>query len=240
MSGKRSVGLLSCVLLIVAVCSTNAGAQELERGRVRDGVFEITLKTPDSKRIVIDELVRDPDLNPRAIFRVTSSGYMSFDEAEWVDKIEYKVFDAPVTEKPEYKQLARTLTQINSKLWAIKGVLRSYNRVSLRLMNICDKSMFPTLKAMDENIAQQLSVYKELTILRDLVVNSLDRFVKERTCVDKFAEYSKGLTHHSDRLTNLCQNYERLRKNAIDSSRGVYIGLDAPEPAETLPGVGDE
>jgi hypothetical protein len=223
-----AIGLLA--LLTVMIFPLAASAQRPEGERTREGVFEITLKTTDSKRIIIDELVRDRDLSPKALYRVRTGGYLAFDESEWVDKIEFKAFDVPVTELAEYKKLSTILTEINNKIWTIKEVLGSYNQLSLRLMNICNSSMFPTLRSIDENISQQLEIYKQLMLLRDLIVNALNRFVRDRTCVDKFDEYKKGLSLYSQRLTNLCKDFDRLRQKALDGAKEVKSGLEGAQP----------
>jgi len=91
----------------------------------------------------------------------------------------------------------------------------------LRLMNICDKSRFPTLQAIDENIVQQLTVYQRLVLLRELVVNSLNRFVRDRSCVDRHAEYQKTLELYSKRLAELVQNYDRLSRRAMQLAQDM-------------------
>jgi hypothetical protein len=154
-------------------------------------------------------------LDPNYLYRVRTGGFLGFDEAEWVDKIEFKVFDIPVTEMPEYKRFASILSDINKNVWAIKEVLRGYNELSFRLMNICDKSKFPTMQSIDDNITQQLSIYRQLLLLRSLVVNALERFVRDRSCVDRYAQYQKDLRIYTRRLTNLCKDFDRLRTKAL-------------------------
>jgi hypothetical protein len=156
--------------------------------KARDGIFEITLKTPEKTKMVTDELVRDRDLDPSALYRVKTGGYLAFDENEWVDKIEFKLFDKPVVELPQYKRYSELLSDINQKIWEIKQQLDRYDLLALRMMNMCDRSKFPTLQSIDENVLQQLTVYKKLVLLRALVVNSLDRLLTERSCVDRYAQ----------------------------------------------------
>ena len=93
--------------------------------------------------------------------------------------------------------------------------------LALRLMNICDKSRFPTLQAIDENIVQQLTVYQKLLLLRELVVNSLNRFVRDRSCVDRHAEYQKTLELYSKRLAELSQNYDRLSRRVMQLAQDL-------------------
>jgi len=183
--------------------------------KARDGVFEVTLKSPEAQKMTVEELVRDRDLNPRHLFRVKTGGYISFDEQEWVDKIEFKVFDKPVTDLPEYKRFSDLLMEINEKLFLIKGTLAKYDLVALRLMNLCDRSKFSSLRDIDDNIVQQLSIYRKLLLLRSLVVNSLNRFVKERSCRDQFAEYQRTLNIYTKQLSELTRNYSRMARRAL-------------------------
>ncbi len=237
MDGRSAVGTL-VLCLVVVICSPDLGtAQAPPQEEITEGVYEIILKTPDRRSIIVDRLVRDRDLDAKAMFRVTADGYMAFDEHTWVDRIEFKVFDVPVTQLPEYKEFTRTLVEINKRVWEIKRVLRSYDELSLRLMNLCDKSLFPNLRHIDENIRQQLSIYRNLVLLKSLVTNSLETFVRERSCVDKFAEYHGDLKLYTERLTNLCRNYERLRKQALRtidiSKKGAVPSDEAPIEEET-------
>jgi hypothetical protein len=211
--------IIPMAMLAVAGFVSNVSGQSIGGEKVRDGVYELTLKTPDSRTIVIDKMVRDRDLDPKSIYRVATGGYLAFDESEWVDKIEFKVFDIPVSQMPEYRRLSKTLVDINDKLSSIKGVLHSYDELAFRLMNICDKSKFPNLQAIDQNIIQQLSIYKRLILLRSLVVNSLNRFVKRRSCVDRFEGYQDDLKLYTKRLTDLCRNYDRLRRDVLSGAR---------------------
>ena len=233
MSNKAGFLICSLSFFIVACLPALVGAQEEMRPpeKTRDGLFEITLKSLEPRTMIVDELVRDRDLNPGALYRVKTGGYLAFDEAEWVDKIEFKVFDRPVTELPQYKRFSELLVDINNKISGIKDVLGKYDQLALRLMNICDKSRFPTLQAIDENIVQQLTVHQKLLLLRDLVVNSLNRFVRDRSCVNRQAEYQKTLELYSRQLAELSQNYDRLNR------RGMQLAQDlkstAGEPPES-------
>lgn len=209
-------GTLLCMISIV--CPTVALCQQVDmpgQTEAREGVYEITLKTPDSRTITVDRLVRDRDLNPNALYRVGTAGYMAFEEDEWVDKIEFKVFDVPVTRLPQYQRLARLMVEINGKIWNIKQMLRNYDELSFRLINICDKSRFEDLEAIDRNIALQLDVYRELMLLRALVVNSLNRIVRGRSCVDRYSQYQRDLKLYTKRLTDLCQDFDRLKESAL-------------------------
>lgn len=222
--------LLALTLLPCAVECQEVASPE----KARDGRFEITLRTPDHRRIFVDELVRDRDLNPASIFRVTTGGYMAFDESEWVDKIEFKVFDRPVTELEPYKRFAELLVDINEKVWAIKQTLSSYDLLAFRMMNICDKSRFRTLQSIDDNIVQQLTIYKRLLLLRSLVINSLNRFVRDRSCIDRYADYQKSLNLYSQQLLELSRNYERMTRKALQLAQEVL-----PEQAPSEQGKSD-
>jgi hypothetical protein len=215
---RFTLSVFLCALLTGVGSAGPAAAKETDTGKIRDGVYELTLKTGDAKRIMLDELTRDRDLNPDALYRVTTSGYLGFNESDWVEKLEFKVFDIPVTAMPEYKKLANVLADINEKISSIRQALRNYNQISLRLMKVCDKSLFPTLRSMDDNISQQLIVYRQLKALRELVANSLDRLVRKRSCVDRFARYDRDLSIYTKRLTNLCKDFDRLKKKAVDRS----------------------
>ncbi len=184
--------------------------------------------------MIVDELVRDRNLNPGALFRVKTGGYLSFDESEWVDKIEFKVFYRPVTELPQYKRFGELIVDINNKISGIMDVLGRYDQLALRMMNICDKSRFPTLQAIDENIVQQLTVYQKLVLLRELAVNSLNRFIRDRSCVDRHAEYQKTLELYSKRLIELSQNYDRLSRRVMQLAQDLKATAgEQPEGKKT-------
>ena len=202
--------------------------------KYRDGVFEITLKTPDKTKMVTDELVRDRDLDPSALYRVKTGGYLAFDESEWVDKIEFKLFDRPVTELPQYRRYSELLSEINQKIWEIKQQLDRYDLLALRMMNMCDRSTFPTLQSIDENVLQQLTIYKKLVLLRALVVNSLDRLLTERACVDRYAQYQRSLDLYARSMSELAKSHETLTKRALALSEEVQAGKDqVPDKGES-------
>src|SRR5271157_5668624 len=147
MSNKAGFLICSLSFFIVACLPGLVGAQEeiQPREKTRDGLFEITLKSLEPRTMIVDELVRDRDLNPGALYRVKVGGYLAFDESEWVDKIEFKLFDRPVTELPQYRRYSELLTEINQKIWELKQQFDSYDLLALRMMNLCDESRFPTL-----------------------------------------------------------------------------------------------
>lgn len=205
-------------LVIMATCLHGAWAQVPRPGgeRVLDGVYEITLKTPDRRKIVVDKIIRDRDLDAKAIFRVKAGGYLAFRESDWVDEVEFRVFDVPLTALTQYRKFANLLVDINKRTTAINDTLRKYDEFAFRLMNICGKREFSTLAEIDQNVVQQLAIYQRLVLLRSLVVNSLARLVRERSCVDRFARYKSDLEIYSKQLTKLCKDYERLRKKALE------------------------
>jgi hypothetical protein len=218
----KNVAFLSCTLglLIVTASPGSALAQELapqEKGR--EGHFELTLKTPTARKLAVDELVRDRNLNPGSLYRVRTGGYLGFSEAEWVDKIEFKVSDIPITSLDEYKKYSDILLAINEKIDHMTKTLSSYDQLALRLMNICDRSRFPTLQSMDENIAEQLAVIDKLLLLRESVVKSMNKFVNDRACRDKFADYQKSLNLYSRQLVELTKSVDRLNKRAVTLSQ---------------------
>ncbi|MDQ7781887.1 MAG: hypothetical protein RDU20_03345 [Desulfomonilaceae bacterium] len=194
---------------------------EEDREAIRDGVFVVTLKTPERRSMTIDELVRDRDLNPRSLYRVKTGGYIGFDESEWVDRIEFKVFERPVTEMEEYKRFSSLLVDINEKIWSIKRTLEKYDLLALRLMNLCDRSKFSSLEAIDDNVLRQLTIYRKLLLLRSLVLNALSRFQRERACTDLYTDYQRTLGIYEKQLTELTKNYNRLQRKALTLARQV-------------------
>jgi hypothetical protein len=237
--GMSSRTVRNCVIamLFVLGLSGPAAAQDEQppvsptgQEKSKDGIFEITLKAPDKPKLITDELVRDRDLDPAALYRVKVGGYLSFDESEWVDKIEFKLFDRPVTELPQYRRYSELLSEINQKLWELKQQFDSYDMLALRMMNLCDETRFPTLQSIDENVLQQLAVYKKLVLLRALVVNSLDRVLAERRCVDKYAQYKRSLELYTRSLSELAKGHEILTKRALAFSEEIRSGQDQVRP----------
>lgn len=226
---KTRIGFaLSCMFLLMLTAFPAAwGATPGEDDEAgKDGLFLVTLKSLERRTMTEEELVRDRDLNPRFLYRVRTGGYIGFDEKEWVDKIEFKVFPKPVTELPEYQRFSRLLAEINEKIWLIKQTLAKYDLLAMRLMNICDRSKFSSLEAIDDNVLQQLTVYRKLVLLRSLVVNSLTRVVTDRACRDLFNNYQTTLNIYTKQLTELTRNYERL------SRRTLMLIRDTPTETE--------
>lgn len=223
MMTKKSVFLIyTLCVLALSVLPGSANAQQEpaappEKGR--EGYFEITLKTPSATKLSVEELVRDRDLNPGALYRVRAGGYLAFDEADWIDKIEFKVADIPVVDLDEYKKYSDILYTINERIDRMKKTVGSYDQLALRLMNICDRSRFPSLQSMDENIVEQLAVYDKLVLLREMVVMSMNKFIRERGCRDKFADYQKSLNLYARQLSELVKNVDRLNKRAATLSQ---------------------
>ena len=193
--------------IIAVLCAALAGAQQEQpagspqirpQAEVRDGEFVISAKGPEKVQIRLEELVRDRDLDPSALYRVKTGGYLAFDESEWVDKIEFKLFEKPVTELPQYRRYAELLKDINEQVVSINAVLNKYDLLALRLMNMCDRSRFPNLHAVDENILQQLTAYRKLVLLRALVVNSMSKLVTEQACPEKIAQYQRTLDLYTE------------------------------------------
>ncbi len=204
------------ILLVIGCVQGLLGQPPAEQQeRAKDGEFVVTLKSPEPRELRVEELVRDRDLNPKFLYRVRTGGYIGFDEKEWIDKIEFKVFPKPVAELPEYQRFSRLLTEINEKIWLIKQTLAKYDLLALRLMNICDRSKFSSLDAIDDNVLQQLTVYRKLTLLRSLAVNALGRVVTERACRDLFNGYQSTLNIYTKQLTELTKNYSRLSRRAL-------------------------
>lgn len=218
------ISVFACVIMAPGFCQVWAQAPRPPGERGPDGVYEITLKTPDRRKIVVEKIIRDRDLDAKAIFRVSAGGYLAFREADWVDEVEFKVFDVPLTALPQYRKFANLLVDINRRTTAINETLRRYDEFAFRLMNICGKREFRSLTAIDQNVVQQLAIYQRLILLRSLVVNALDRLVRERSCVDRFSRYKSDLEIYSKQLTALCKDYERLRQKALEMAEEAASG----------------
>jgi hypothetical protein len=224
---------VTCLLVLsgaAAAQNEQPAAPPTGQERARDGIFEITLKTPDKPKLITDELVRDRDLDPGALYRVRVGGYLAFDESEWVDKIEFKLFEKQVTELAQYRRYSELLSEINQKIWELKQQLDSYDMLALRMMNLCDRSTFPSFQAIDENVLQQLTIYKKLVLLRSLVVNSLDRVLAERGCADKYTQYKRSLELYARSLSELAKSHEMLAKRALAFSEEIQSGQDQVRP----------
>lgn len=231
---KTKTALFTCAIaLVFFVCMhIDAEAQQAEekqgtttalanQSASADGVFVVTLKTAGKHTMNVEELVRDRDLNPGYLYRVKTGGYIGFSESDWVDKIEFRIFERPVTELPEYRRFSSLLVEINDKIWRIKETLGKYDLLALRLVNICEKSRFSSLQAIDDNVLKQLSVYRKLILLRSLVLNALARFQKDRACRDQYADYERTLNIYEKLLTELTRNYRRLTRKALALAEDV-------------------
>lgn len=220
--------IVCCLALILSrLACLSVMAQERQEGKIREGTYEITLKTSEPRKISVDELVRDRELNPRALYRVKTGGYLAFEEEPWVESIEFKVFDKPAWTLPQYQKFSMLLVEINKKLLNMRSMLDGYDGLALRLSNICKRSRFSSLQEMDDAIFAQLEIYDQLVLLRSLVVNAMDRFVKERSCKDKYGEYNRSLKIYAEQLSKLSENYERLVR------RGLSITKDIKGATET-------
>ncbi len=212
---RTTLFLLSSLCLIVLAASLScfaappAGKKE---ERKRDGLFEIFLKDGNGKRMTVEELVRDRDLNPGYLYRVKTGGYLGFEEADWVEKLEFKVFDRPVTEMTEYQRFADLLVEINARIFAIRETLERYDLAALSLMNVGERHEFASLQAIDDNIHRQLEVYRKLILLKALTVNALNRVIKDRSVRDVYADYKKTLDRYATQLTELTKNYQLLSR----------------------------
>jgi hypothetical protein len=243
---KNTVTVGCCALLALVVFSCPAWAQPAASPeKARDGAFEVSLKGTDPQRTMsVDELVRDRDLLPGYLFRVKAGGFLAFDESEWVDKIEFKVYEQPATELPEYRRFAGLLQDVNQKIVEMKQVLGQYDQLAMRMMDMCGRVRYPTLQAIDEEIAGQLEKYRQLILLRGLVVNSLQRFLTDRSCRDRYADYKKSLNIYTKQLNNLVQDLPRLNRRALALSREIKKSDQAKpedkEETEAKPGANME
>ncbi len=211
---KNAVTIGCCALLALVVFSGAAWAQvegPVEKGR--DGVFEITLKgTEPPRTMTVDELVRDRDLLPGYLFRVKAGGFLAFDESEWVDKIEFKVYEQPVTELSEYRRFATLLQDINAKISEMKQVLGQHDQLAMRMMDMCGRVRYPTLQAIDEDIAEQLGKYRQLILLRGLVINSLHRFHRGPFLSGQIRGLQEEPQHIHQATQSTCQRPSTLEK----------------------------
>jgi hypothetical protein len=249
---KSKTALLTAVMsFLLCVCMLSSiRAQQPPKGQeavpapagdeaIKDGVFVVKLKTPQRRIMTVDELVRDRDLDPRSLYRVKTGGYIGFDESQWVDRIEFKVFERPVTELDEYKRFSSLLVDINEKVWSIKRTLEKYDLLALRLMNICDRSKFSSLQAVDDNVLRQLTVYRKLLLLRSLALNALSRFQKDRACRDLYADYQRTLNIYEKQLTDLTRNYNRLSRKALALAKHVRPAAEKAAEQRLRPGGKD-
>ena len=107
----------------------------------------------------------------------------------WI-KLNLNLFEKPVTELPQYRRYAELLKDINEQVVSINAVLNRYDLLALRLMNMCDRSRFSNLHAVDENILQQLTAYRKLVLLRARR-EFYEQTVTEQACPEKRAEYQR-------------------------------------------------
>lgn len=201
------------------------GSQQVSQSKIKDGYFEITLDTPTSTKIVAEELVRDRDLNPGALFRVSSGGYLSFDDQDWVKEINFKIYEVPVTELPHYKRFAQLLQELNDHLGNLNHAFRAYDQVALRLVN--HRPGFNDIEATDGIIKEYLTSYLKLERLKQLIVHSLDRFVKERSVVTQFGEYNRILDRYREELDRITRSDESLMRRGLSLSQSVKTGADS-------------
>jgi hypothetical protein len=236
---RTTLFLLSslCIIVLAApLCCFAAPPAGQKEEKKRDGIFEILLKDGNGKRMTVEELVRDRDLNPGYLYRVKTGGYLGFEEADWVEKLEFKVFDRPVTEMNEYRRFADLLVEINSRIWAIRETLDRYDLAALSLMNVGERHEFASLQAIDDNIHRQLEVYRKLILLKALTVNALNRVIKDRSARDVYADYKKTLDRYAAQLTELTKNYNLLsrRVTAVVKASSESSSRQRPAtPAET-------
>jgi hypothetical protein len=201
------------------------GAQQVSQGKPKDGYFEITLDSPTERKIIAEELVRDRDLNPGALFRVSSGGYLSFDDQDWVKEINFKIYEVPVTELPHYKRFAQLLQELNDHLGSLNHAVRAYDQVALRLVN--HRPGFNDVESTDDLIKQYLTSYVKLERLKQLIVHSLDRFVKERSVVTQFGEYNRILDRYKDELDRITRTDESLIRRGQALSQSVKASQDS-------------
>lgn len=223
-----SLCLVALAAPLLCFAAPPVPAQKEEKRR--DGVFEVLIKDGNGRRMAVEELVRDRDLNPANLYRVKTGGYLGFEEADWVDRLQFRVFDRPVTEMTEYHRFADLLVEINSRIWAIRETLDRYDLAALSLMNVGDRQEFASLQAIDDNIHRQLEVYRKLILLKALTVNALNRVIKDRSARDVYADYRKTLERYSNQLTDLTKNYNILSRRVMAVVKATTEPPDRKRP----------
>ncbi len=181
----------------------------------RDGYFEVKLKTPGEFILPAEKLVRDRDLNPAALYRVSTGGYLAFDESVWVRDLKFKLEDIRVTELPQYKRFASLLEDLNQKIEAMDNKFQTYDQMALRLVNLCDRSRFENTKEMDQEIRPYLTIYNRLQGLKDQVVHSLVGLAKEQSCRNQFEDYNRILDRYKEDLRILGRDYDSLMRRGL-------------------------
>ncbi|AFM27040.1 hypothetical protein Desti_4408 [Desulfomonile tiedjei DSM 6799] len=72
----RNVQVVLFITVVLGlVTAFPASAQQASQEKAREGYYEITLRTPDKRKIIVDELVRDRDLDPASLYRVKTYSF---------------------------------------------------------------------------------------------------------------------------------------------------------------------
>ncbi len=228
----RLVVLICSALLVSSVSPNSVCSQsELDYDHEVLGDFEIKVKTDPPKTIAIDRLFLDPDqdkhLNKSAVgstarrflYRISQEGYMAFDETEWVEKIRFKMFNAPATQRQQYIRLAELLTDVNQAIKEYRDTLNDYNQHAMRLLNFCNDPEFKSIDDLEASIKLQRSNYEKLLSIRDDVAQNLMKLTGEARCKDLVEEYRKKLRDLKGSLNKITavshtfkDRHEELRK----------------------------
>lgn len=232
MRNKAALPILFICLLIMAMPGGLLYSQQhYAPGENSVGEFEITVRNDPKRTIKVDELILDRDMDKQLnelykpqkpkkyLYRTEksgteTSGYLGFEESEWVEEIKFNVFNADVKERPLYKEFAELLADITSRIWLMKQTLMAYYQPALKLINICGDRRYGSLEAIEANIRDQLTVYDSLEELRKKVLTSVNSFTEISVCKDMSSDYQKLLDNYSRVLKDLSDNYESLKKKA--------------------------
>jgi hypothetical protein len=169
---------------------------------------------------MVEEIIRDRDLDPNAIFRVRLGGYLAFDERDWVKDIEFKVFDVPVTELPQYRAYAGLLQQVNETIWSLKSSMSRFNMLAMRLLNVGGHRRFKNIDEVDATVKEQLLVHDRLQELKSQLTGCLNRYVQERTVTGQYTRYLQSLDTF---LRGFQEQFERLKSDVESLNRRITL-----------------
>ena len=204
--GIRFEIMMWAALVLCLLSASAAWAQtEVEPEPDRVGQFQITVKTQPPRTISIEDFTLDPDEDKalsatpgagprRFLYRIRQEGFMAFDEEQWVDKIQFNMFNKPATQSQQYRELAELLTDVNRAIKDFKETLNDYYQYGTRLINFCDDPTFKSLNSLDAVIGVQLAHYNQLLKMRQSIAIDLKKLTGDIGCRDIAADYKKRLS----------------------------------------------
>ncbi len=233
------LSLSAIVTILFASHGFSQGSEIRPTDRDRDGYFEITLRSPENPKLMVEEIIRDRDLDPNAIFRVRLGGYLAFDQRDWVKDIEFKVFDVPVTELPLYRTYADLLQQVNVILSNLKVRMTNFDMVSMRLLNVEGHRRFKNMEEIDSVIKDQLLLNNRLQMLKSDLIRNLNEYVQKRTVEGQHERYLKNLDafvrefkEQADRLNAEIERLERSAGRLFSEKVSEEIGQSTSTTAQ--------